>query len=214
MNKIRFRYQKTGKAKYISHLDLMSTMQRAFLRAGIKLKYSEGFNPHPYMSAALPLSVGCESLCELMDVGIGSNDLPEKNDHLLPEGLYITEAYVPVRKFNDIKWIEINCRLHYFDRSSDLIAEMLIEHFNKKSLVIPKKTKSGTSTIDIARFIRDVKIGCGDAVEMTAKISAQDPTINLNDIVNVLSSGGNILTPDDIEVKRIDIYDADMLLFR
>ena len=214
MSKVRFRYQKTGKAKYISHLDLMSTMQRAFLRAGIKLKYSGGFNPHPYMSAALPLSVGCESLCELMDVGIDCNDLPDVNSHLLPEGLDIIEAYIPVRKFNDIKWIGIDCRLHYFDRSSDVISEMLIDLFNKTSLVIPKKTKSGTSTIDIARFIRDVKIGCGDAVEMTAKISAQNPTINQNDIVSMLSSGGNNLTTDDIEVKRIDIYDADMLLFR
>jgi len=214
MNKIRFRYQKTGKAKYISHLDLMSTMQRAFLRAGIKLKYSEGFNPHPYMSAALPLFVGCESLCELMDVGIVSKDLPDQYGHLLPEGLKITEAYIPVRKFNDIKWIGINCRLHYFDRPSDEIAGMLIDLFNKTSLVIPKKTKSGTSVIDIARFICDVKVSSGDAVEITAKISAQNPTINQNDILNVLGSGGSILTPDDIEVKRIEIYDADMLLFK
>jgi len=214
MSKIRFRYQKTGKAKYISHLDLMSTMQRAFLRAGIKLKYSEGFNPHPYMSAALPLPVGCESLCELMDVGIDSNDLPDEKDYLLPEGLDITEAYIPTRKFNDIKWIGINCRLHYFDRSSDMLAEMLIDHFSKTSLVIPKKTKSGTSYIDIAPFIRDVKISRGDTVEMTAKISAQNPTINQNDIENSLSIGDKILTPDDIELKRIDIYDADMLLFR
>jgi len=214
MSKIRFRYQKNGRAKYISHLDLMSTMQRAFLRAGIKLKYSEGFNPHPYMSAALPLPVGCESLCELMDVGIDGNDLPDKYDHLLPEGLAITEAYIPARKFNEIKWIGINSRLHYFDRSSEVAADQIIDLFSKPSLVIQKKTKSGTSTIDIARFIRDVKISCGEAVDMTAKISAQNPTVNQNDIVSVLSSGGNILTPDDIELKRIDIYDADMLLFR
>ena len=214
MGKIRFRYQKTGRAKYISHLDLMSTMQRAFLRAGMKLKYSEGFNPHPYMSAALPLPVGCESLCELMDVGIDGSYLPDKYDHLLPEGLAITEAYIPTRKFNDIKWIGIDCRLHYFDRSPDVTADMIIDLFSKKSLVIQKKTKSGTSAIDIAPFVRDVKINCGEAVEMTAKISAQNPTVNQNDIVSVLSSGGNILAPDDIELKRIDIYDADMLLFR
>jgi len=149
-----------------------------------------------------------------MDVGIDSNDLPDEDDYLLPEGLGITEAYIPFRKFNDIKWIGINCRLHYFDRSSDEIAEMLIDHFKKKSVVIEKKTKSGTAFIDIAPFIRDVKIGRGDTIEMTAMISAQNPTINQNDIVNSLSSGGNILTPDDIELKRIDIYDADMLLFR
>ena len=70
MSKIRLLYSKTGKAKYISHLDLMATMRRALLRAGIELKYSEGFNPHPYMSVALPLPVGCSSICELIDIGI------------------------------------------------------------------------------------------------------------------------------------------------
>ena len=67
MDKLRLRFTKTGRAVYISHLDLMHTMQRAFSRAGYELKYSEGFNPHPQISIALPLSVGAASLCEIMD---------------------------------------------------------------------------------------------------------------------------------------------------
>ena len=50
MDKLRLRFEKTGRAIYISHLDLMSTMQRAFARAELELKYSEGFNPHPLIS--------------------------------------------------------------------------------------------------------------------------------------------------------------------
>ena len=67
MDKLRLRFEKTGRAVYISHLDLMHTMQRVFSRAGFELKYSEGFNPHPQISVVLPLSVGTGSLCELMD---------------------------------------------------------------------------------------------------------------------------------------------------
>ena len=67
MDKLRLRFEKTGRAVYISHLDLMATMQRAFARAGLELKYSEGFNPHPLISILLPLSVGTASRCELMD---------------------------------------------------------------------------------------------------------------------------------------------------
>ena len=67
MDKYRMRFSKTGRAVYISHLDLMRTITRAFLRAECRLKYSEGFNPHPNISIALPLSVGCESVCEIMD---------------------------------------------------------------------------------------------------------------------------------------------------
>ena len=214
MSKIRFRYRKTGKAKYISHLDLMSTMQRAILRAGVKLKYSEGFNPHPYISAALPLSVGCESICELMDVEITGDELPGGFDHLLPEGLSISEAYLPIRKFSDIMWIEINCLLHYYTPSSEINTGMLIDHFNKTGLMIEKKSKGKTAYIDVSPFIRDVTFNCGEIIEMTATTSAQNPTINRNDIANVLRCGDKNLIPDDIELKRIEIYDKDMLLFR
>ena len=61
MDKLRLRFEKTGRAVWISHLDLMHTIQRAFSRAGYELKYSEGFNPHPQISIALPLSVGMAS---------------------------------------------------------------------------------------------------------------------------------------------------------
>ena len=67
MDKLRLRFEKAGKAIYISHLDLMRVVQRVFLRAGVPLRYSEGFNPHPLISICLPLSVGTESFCELMD---------------------------------------------------------------------------------------------------------------------------------------------------
>ena len=56
--KLRLRFEKSGRAVYISHLDLMRTMQRTFKRAGYALKHSEGFNPHPIISILLPLSVG------------------------------------------------------------------------------------------------------------------------------------------------------------
>ena len=49
----RLLFSKTGRAKYISHLDLMRTFQRAFARAGIQIKHTEGFNPHPFVSIAL-----------------------------------------------------------------------------------------------------------------------------------------------------------------
>lgn len=64
---LRVRFHKTGRAQYISHLDLGRTMRTAINRAEIPVKYSEGFNPHPKMSFALTLSVGTESVCEFME---------------------------------------------------------------------------------------------------------------------------------------------------
>ena len=65
---LRVRFHKTGRAQYISHLDLGRTMRTAINRAEIPVKYSEGFNPHPKMSFALTLSVGTESVCEFMEL--------------------------------------------------------------------------------------------------------------------------------------------------
>ena len=66
-NSNRLRFSKTGRAKYISHLDLMRTFQRAFLRAGIEITHTEGFNPHAFVSIPLPLSVGFASQFEVLE---------------------------------------------------------------------------------------------------------------------------------------------------
>jgi radical SAM-linked protein len=213
MGKIRCRYTKTGKAKYISHLDLMATMQRVYLRAGVKLKYSEGFNPHPYMSVALPLPVGCESLCELMDIEVVDESLPPEINRFLPEGLDIVDIYLPARKFNVIKWVAINCQLHYDDLPDDII-DLLHKRFTATSLVIPKKSKSGVSDVDVAPFIRDVKINGKQIIELSAKVSAQNPTISQNDLLSVIRKNEDIPLPDYFEIKRIDIYDESMVEFR
>ena len=76
MDKLRLRFSKTGRAIYISHLDLMAAMQRAFARAELPLKFSEGFNPHPQISILLPLSVGTASVCELMDFRLSRISAP------------------------------------------------------------------------------------------------------------------------------------------
>ena len=67
MYKYRMVFEKLGCAAFSSHLDTMKTIQRTFLRAGLPVKYSNGFNPHIYLSLLLPLSTGYESLYELCD---------------------------------------------------------------------------------------------------------------------------------------------------
>ena len=70
MREVRLRFSKTGQAKYISHLDTNRVFSRAFARAKINLWYTQGFNPRPYMSFSLPLSLGVESYCENVDIRI------------------------------------------------------------------------------------------------------------------------------------------------
>jgi len=218
MNKIRLRYSKTGKAKYISHLDLMATMRRALLRAGLALKYSEGFNPHPYMSVALPLSVGCGSACELMDIGVADGvqpgGLPGLVTVKLPEGIEVLEAYTPAAKFSGIAWIWI-CGAFYYDRGMpDEAAERLAERFSAETIVIQKKTKRGVSDVDIAPYIKEASFTRDGVVTMSAMVSAQNPSINPDNIISALDGEFSALKPDFAAFKRIEIFDATMKKFR
>ena len=224
MSKTRLIFSKSGKAKYISHLDLMATMRRSLLRAGINLEYSEGFNPHPYMSVALPLPVGCSSICELIDIGIAGettlrNCLDLINDKL-PEGLEITEAYVPLRKFSGIAWIMIEGCLHYDNGAPINAVEELAECFSKKSIIISKKTKRGISELDITPLVKEVCFNNNyrqadkEIITVSAKISAQNPSINPENLMCAIKDGNEALIPDFYDFTRMEVLDKDMIIFR
>ena len=215
---LRLRFSKTGKAKYMSHLDLMSTMRRALLRAGVGLKYTEGFNPHPYMSVALPLSIGCGSICELIDFSASAKlstvGLPETINATLPEGLVILEAYNSERKFSAIAWIELLGVLYYDSQAPSEAAKAMTELFKSDSLVISKKTKRGVSDIDLASYIRDAEVFGDNELTVRAKVSAGNPTISPDNLLSVLNGDYGFLTPDFSLFTRMEIYDSNMNIFR
>ena len=95
-HQLRIWFKKTGSAKYISHLDLNRCMTRAVRRAHIPLWYTEGFNPHPYLTFALPLSLGHESEAEPMDIRIEgemeNEEIKARLNKVMPEGIEITEV--------------------------------------------------------------------------------------------------------------------------
>ena len=90
------RYRKCGRAKYISHLDMVRVFNRVFRRGNIPVAYSEGFNPHPKISFALPLSVFYESECEIMLFAVSEDvtaeELFNRFKPVMPEGLEIIEV--------------------------------------------------------------------------------------------------------------------------
>ena len=140
MDKLRLRFEKTDRAVYISHLDLMHTMQRAFSRAGYELKYSEGFNSHPQISIALPLSVGASSLCEIMDFKLSHDadisEIPARLSAVMPEGIKVVDCYVPEHKPALLKYLEIEGVFEYDDRDTAAMSEALKEFFAADEIVI------------------------------------------------------------------------------
>ena len=219
MDKLRLSFEKTGRAAYISHLDLMRTIQRAFLRAGLPLRYSEGFNPHAQISMLLPLSLGHESVCELMDFRVYADcdlaSVPEQLSAVLPEGIRVKSAYEPERKSRELKWLRAEGRLSYDGGVSPDLCEKLVRFFSQEQIVILRKTKRGEGESDIRPAIRSLTAApdgaCG--VLLDAVISAQEPTLNPEHLVSALRQLAPELAPDFARFMRTAVYDAELQPF-
>lgn len=219
MDKLRLRFEKTGRAVWISHLDLMHTMQRAFSRAGYALKYSEGFNPHPQISIALPLSVGVQSCCELMDFRLNGEidpaEVPARLTAVMPEGIVVTDCYEQENKFALLKFLEIRGVFEYDVRPADTMTEELTRFFAQSSIVMEKKTKRGLGQSDIRPAIREIRFEPGDGeVRLHAVISAQEPTLNPALLSDALRQLEPALAPDFAKFTRVENYFADGKVFR
>ena len=203
MPELRLRFEKRGRAAYLSHLDVLRTFQRAFIRAGIPVKHSEGFNPHPKMSIAAPLQLGCESLCEVLDAGIldGPEDLPAALNPVLPEGLAVLSAAEPVLGVGKIAWAEWEL---VFDQ--DCAGEEKLLR-SGGPLSVEKKTKRGVGELDLAPHLR-VKGREGERLRLLLR--AAEPTVNTGDVSRALAGCG-LLPPR--KCCRVALYDGEMKLF-
>ncbi len=148
---IRVKFRKTGDLQFISHLDLMRFMTKALVRARIPVVYTEGFNPHPKLTFGLPLSVGTQSVTEVMEFKIDremeNGEILERLNRNLPSDLQAFLAYdAPAGvKLSAIGWAEYEVRL---DRAIEPESRLSGE------IVVQKQTKSGEKTVDIAPMIR------------------------------------------------------------
>ena len=86
-------YEKSGRLRFVGHLDFMRTIHRAMRRADIPLSYSQGFNPHPHMSFASPLALGWSGEGEIMEfrteTDISDQEVMDRLSKELPEGIRI-----------------------------------------------------------------------------------------------------------------------------
>ena len=188
MFKARMEYEKTGVAAYISHLDLMQVLQRGFIRAGLPVKYSEGFNPHIYLSVLAPLSTGHESICELCDFDFTTDEIPEnvldKLNAALPEGIRARTIGQADRPVNQIANSGYRITLAQGDPSE--MAALFAD-----SVVIEKRSKRGSREVDLKDYIRTISFAQeGDKVVCDCVLAAGNDPLNPSYIVAALQDKG------------------------
>ncbi|HHW56908.1 MAG TPA: DUF2344 domain-containing protein [Clostridia bacterium] len=163
MKRLRNKYTKDERVRFISHLDLLRVFQRALRRADIKVAFSQGFNPHPKISFGPALVVGATTEADYMDVDleeeISAEEFKKRMNKVLPPGIKIVESYEvdvndPLSK--RIKAAEYILKVNFKKNCKDV--ENKLEEFIKRDAIeLEKETKSGKKMIDLKFYLLDLK---------------------------------------------------------
>lgn len=160
MKTVRLFYKKIGRARYISHLDTVRAVTRLLRRAELPVWYTEGFNPHLYVTFAFPLSLGFQSEYEVADIrltddGFKTDNLPKTLNATAPEGFCFFKAAEPVKKLSDLSFASFCIE---FEDGGNLAAP-LQKFLKSDCITVEKKTKKGgVKMIDIAPDIESYSV--------------------------------------------------------
>ena len=218
----RILFEKTGNAVYISHLDLMRLFQRAFKRGGLNLKHTQGFSPRAMVSIALPLSVGVESRCEILDYELVGQDeltceeIRERLNRTMPAGVRVLEIYDSPRKPRDLTHLDVSIRLEYDNGVSDGCMDAIRELFARESVIVTKRGKNGPVDQDIIPMIFELNITAisDRELELTARVCAQNPSLNPQQMVTAIETYLPECRPDFSRIFRREVIAADGSIFR
>lgn len=215
---VRLFYTKTGSAKYISHLDVMRAFQRALKRSKIDFWYTEGFHPHLYLTFALPLSLGYESISETVDFRLVSplsyEEVVGRINAVLPVGFKAVAAAKPVMDAKKIRFADYKISFAVPEKDPEEVLAVWYRCFSRESITVIKKTKRGESKIDLAPHIKLSKLEHSDGrFSLEAKLAA-GTELNINpELLFEAFRNFSETKPEDISVTRTAVYNGKMQKF-
>ena len=217
----RLLFAKTGNAVWISHLDLMRLFQRAFKRAQLPLWHTQGFNPRPSISILLPLSVGVQSHCEMLDfdldgVEVSCDEICDRLNAVLVDGIRVLQVYEQGRKGKELKYLDCAVTLEYDAGVPAGAAAQIEELFRRDALILEKKSKNGIKEENIIPMIRRITAENtdGHSLVLRAQVCCQNPTLNPMQLSAAVSKYLPDTQPDFVKCRRLEIYDANEKIFR
>ncbi len=210
MRNVRIFYEKKGRMKFVSHLDMNRFMSRLIAKANIPVWFTEGFNQHAYMNFAVPLSLGYVGLYEVVDVKIVDDSyslerLVDDLNAVSTPDINFVKASESVMHTKEIAFAEFKL---FFD---NIDSPKINEFFAQESIITQKKTKKGgIKDIDIAPLIKKAEL-CDN--ELTLILTAGNEN-NLNPSL-VMTAFYDFCgrDPDFYDVTRTMIYDKDLNQF-
>lgn len=213
MNTIRLKFRKKGLSIYYSQLDLQRVMARALKKSGLPVWYSQGFNPHIYMTFTLPLSLGHESECESVDFRLNEEmteaDILKALEGTLPQGIELVGAVAPDYDARSIMFAKYDITLY---GNNSIIKNALANYEALEQAVVTKTTKKGQKDINLKELIRDITVTDekDNEVTFTAIYPAGTPlNINPQLLLDFLKEKYGIEVIDAFVVRK-NLFDKDL----
>lgn len=210
MKNVRVFFEKKGNMRFISHLDMNRFFIRVLRKSGLPIWYTEGFNPHPYIAFALPLSLGFESQYEILDFKLLDDEFPltkvkEALTPKLPDGINILEVAEPIHKVGKIAFAGFDIVFENEKTAKDFYG-----YLNSKNVVVSKKTKRGQIKVEeISEKITDTTRK-GNSVSLI--LPAGNDNVNPSLIVAAFSEKHSIGVT--AQYVRNAVYDTEKQRFK
>lgn len=208
--KMRLFFTKLDRAKYISHLDMNRCMSRAMRRADLPVWYTGGFNPHMYLTFPLPLSLGCESSYECVDLkmvqAVDPQEVVGRLNPCLPPDIQVFRAAAPQMDQKEIAWADYEMQL----AGEEDFAEKLEEYLNQPAIMVVKKTKKGEKEIDIRPHFSVQKLEVRDGSVYATMRFATGIELNINPTLLLDNAPFPLRV---ISLKRVMVYNKELQPF-
>ncbi len=219
MKSVRLWFKKDGLAVYISHLDMNRCMTRAVRRAEIPLWYTEGFNPHPYMTFLMPLPLGQSGMREPLDIRIEGDmsfkEIRSRLNAVMPEGIEIVDVLKPEHKPNEIAAAEYEIDA-YFETSEQAKAfcTSAASIIGGGVLNAEKRSKRGIKTVNLCELVRSFEAeACENKVRVKTVLAAGN-TVNLNAELLMTALYTELSAdPEKTDIVRTHLLREDLSIF-
>ena len=219
----RILFEKTGNAVWISHLDLMRLFQRAFKRAGLPLTHTQGYNPRPSVSIALPLSVGVESCCELLEYELEGEEKPSHKEivarlnQVLVPGVRVIHSYDNCAKLKNLGYLDAVVDLEYDAGIPEGALDAIQSLFAQNEIIVEKKGKNGITEQNIVPMIKKLEISTSEddhLIRLSARVCCQNPSLNPAQLAAAVVKYLPEFAPDFSKTARVNLYDINEHIFR
>ena len=213
MNTIRLKFRKKGLSIYYSQLDLQRVMARALKKSGLPVWYSQGFNPHIYMTFTLPLSLGHESECESVDFRLNEEmaeaDILKALEGTLPQGIELVGAAAPDYDARSIMFAKYDITLY---GEKNKILDALNSYKAAEQAIVTKVTKKGQKDINLKELIKDITVTDEKDTEVTfTAIYPAGTPLNINPqlLLDFIKENYNIEVIDAFVIRK-NLFDKDL----